>query len=49
MEGGGLGVGRVMPLPNFLQKYIKMYIETSYFDVPSEVQKDSEDVSVNCR
>ncbi len=31
--------------PEFLQKYVKIYIKTSFFEVMSEVQKDPKDVS----
>ncbi len=33
------------PRPDFLQKNIKKSVKTSFFEVMSEVQKDSEDVS----
>jgi hypothetical protein len=35
----------VAPRPDFLQKNIKKSVKTSFFEVMSEVQKDSEDVS----
>ncbi len=34
-----------MPLPDFWRKIVKMTVKTSFFEVMSEVQKDSEDVS----
>jgi hypothetical protein len=33
-----------MPRPDFWQKIVKMTVKTSFFEVMSEVQKDSEDV-----
>jgi hypothetical protein len=36
------GVGRVAPRPDFWQKIVKKSVKTSFFEVMSEVQKDSE-------
>jgi hypothetical protein len=41
LTGGGGGVSRMAPQLDFSQKNVK----TSFFEVMSEVQKDSEDVS----
>jgi hypothetical protein len=42
---GKVGGQQVALGPVFLQNYVEMYIKTSFFDVMSEVPKDSEDVS----
>ncbi len=39
------GVGRVALGPDFQQKYVKKYVKTGFFDVMSDVQKYSEDIS----
>jgi hypothetical protein len=38
------GVSRVAPRPDFGRKIAKKSVKTSFFEVMSEVQKDSEDV-----
>ncbi len=38
-------VSRVVPWPDFWWKYVKKYAKTSFLEVMSDVQKDSEDVS----
>ncbi len=38
-------VGREAPRPDFWRKIIKKSVKTSFFEVISEVQKDSEDIS----
>jgi hypothetical protein len=43
-EGGG--VGRMVLRSDFSRKYVKILdVKTSFIDIMSEVQKDSEDVS----
>jgi hypothetical protein len=44
MSGWGV-VRRVALCLDYGEKYIKMDVKTSFFDILSEVQKDSEDVS----
>ncbi len=45
LTGGGGGVIRVAPRPEFWRKIAKKSVKTSFFEVMSEVQKDSEDFS----
>ncbi len=44
LSGRG-GVGNMSSRPDFWWKNVKMDVKTSFFDVVSEVQKDSQDVS----
>ncbi len=35
----------MVPQPDFWQKYVKMYIKTSFFELISKFQKDFKDLS----
>jgi hypothetical protein len=45
VKPSGSEASGVVPQSDFLCKCVQMYVKTSYFGIPHEVQKDLEDIS----